>query len=297
MQTVVTLVGKQALDAALTARAADAVPRGHAFLGETELGPGAADLFFDGRVENCKDVAALVRRALDGAPIDVVVQPVASRRKTLLVADMDSTMIEQECIDEIADYIGKRAEVSAITERAMRGELDFEAALIERVAMLKGLPEAALQEVYDKRITFTAGGRALIKVMSVLGGAKTALVSGGFTFFTGRVARALGFDHHEANELMIENGRLTGEVARPIRGRAAKQEGLLRFAKRYGVPRALTLAVGDGANDLALLAAAGTGVAYCAKPAVAAAADVRIEHSDLHALIYMQGYQIAQWPR
>ena len=220
--------------------------------------------------------------------LDINILPVASRRKKLLIADMDSTIIEQECIDELAEYAGKRAEISAITERAMRGELDFEGALKERVAMLKGLPESVLAETFEKRITLTPGALTLVKTMNAMG-AMTALVSGGFTFFTARVAKKTGFQVNQANTLLIENGKLTGEVAMPILGRAAKQEALERLAAEKSIDLADTMAVGDGANDLSMLGRSGLGVAFRAKPAVAQAAHARIDHGDLTALLYLQG--------
>lgn len=248
----------------------------------------AVDLFLKGPVTGLSNLAEDIRDALAGAPIDVVVQPAEGRRKKLLVADMDSTIIEQECIDELADFAGKRAEISAITERAMRGELDFEGALLERVAMLKGLPETVLAETYEKHITLTPGARTLVQTMNKLGG-KCALVSGGFTFFTERVAATAGFAFNEANRLVIENGVLTGDVKRPIRGREAKEAALVRLAGELGLTLDETMAVGDGANDLAMLARAGAGVAFHAKPAVAESADIRIDHGDLTALLYIQG--------
>lgn len=235
-----------------------------------------------------------IQEALRNRQIDVIVQPAANRKKRLLVADMDSTIIGQECIDELADFAGKRAEISEITGRAMRGELDFEGALIERVSMLKGLPASVLEEAYAKKITLNPGARTLVKTMQKFGG-KCALVSGGFTFFTARVAAAAGFDAHEANELLIENGALTGDVARPIKGREAKEKALIRLAGDYGFDLSETLAIGDGANDLAMLARAGLGVAYHAKPAVAAAAHARIDHGDLTALLYLQGIPQAEF--
>ena len=220
--------------------------------------------------------------------LDVNILKAANRRKKLLIADMDSTIIQQECIDEIAEYAGKRAEISAITERAMRGELDFEGALKERVAMLKGLPESVLQETFDKRIVLTPGALTLVKTMNRMG-AMTALVSGGFTFFTSRVAAETGFQYNQANTLLAADGALTGEVAMPILGRAAKQEALERLAKEKHIDLADTMAVGDGANDLSMLGRSGLGVAFHAKPAVAEAAHARIGHGDLTALLYLQG--------
>lgn len=244
-----------------------------------------------------KTLDSAIRARLNGAPIDVIVQPAEGRRKKLFVADMDSTIIEQECIDELADFAGKRAEISAITERAMRGELDFEGALIERVAMLKGLPETVLAETFEKHITLTPGARTLVRTMKKLGG-DCALVSGGFTYFTQRVAVAAGFDFNEANELIVENGRLSGDVRRPIRGREAKENALLRLAGELGLSLDETMAAGDGANDLAMLSRAGIGVAFHAKPAVAASADARIDHCDLTALLYLQGIpwtEFSEW--
>lgn len=260
------------------------------FVSNTLHPRAAVDILIEEPVSGHRKLAEKIRIALEGARVDVVVQPAQNRRKRLFVADMDSTIIEQECIDELADFAGKRAEIAAITERAMRGELDFEAALIERVAMLKGLPESALAEAAEKRITLTPGAETLVRIMKKHG-AVTALVSGGFTFFTARVAARAGFDTHEANTLIVENGRLTGEVASPIKGRAAKEEALVRLAQEHGVSLTETLAVGDGANDLSMLARAGLGVAFRAKPAVAEAASARIDHGDLTALLYLQGYR------
>ncbi len=228
------------------------------------------------------------------APIDIIVQPAAHRRKRLLVADMDSTIIGQECIDELADFAGLKTEISAITERAMRGELDFDAALKERVGMLKGLSESVLDECFRTRIRLNPGAETLIRTMNK-SGATTVLVSGGFTYFVERIARLAGFQHFQANELIIENGALTGNVRLPVLGREAKAAALRQFAAHFAIPLADTLAVGDGANDLAMIAAAGLGVAYRAKPAVAAAADASIRHGDLTALLYAQGVRAADF--
>ena len=221
--------------------------------------------------------------------LDLIVQPAEGRRKKMLLADMDSTMIGQECIDELADMAGVGPRVAEITKRAMNGELDFEGALIERVGLLKGLPEAVIDKVLAERITFTPGGRELIATMKANGG-YAALVSGGFTAFTTAVARELGFDEHRANTLLAENGTLTGDVARPILGREAKIAALSEITARRGLSHADVMAVGDGANDLGMLHLAGAGVALHAKPSVAAQCDIRINHGDLTALLYIQGY-------
>jgi phosphoserine phosphatase len=238
--------------------------------------------------ERNDDMLAAVRAMLAETPVDLNIVARPHRRKRLLVADMDSTIIEQECIDEIADFAGRRAEISAITERAMLGELSFEAALTERVAMLKGLDVSALEETYAKHITLMPGARTLVQTMNKFG-AVTALVSGGFTFFTERIAKAVGFKSAQANALLIEDSVLTGQVRRPILGRAAKQNALLRLAGQNHLRMEETLAVGDGANDLSMLERAGLGVAFRAKPAVAEAAAARIHHGDLTALLYLQG--------
>ncbi|MEY8841255.1 phosphoserine phosphatase SerB, partial [Cribrihabitans sp. XS_ASV171] len=230
-----------------------------------------------------------VWRELQGMNVDLVVQPAANRRKGMLLADMDSTMIRQECIDELAEEAGVGDRVREITARAMRGELDFEGSLLERVALLEGLEAAVIDRVIDTRIELMPGARTLIDTMHAQG-AHAALVSGGFTAFTHRVAALLNFDEHHANELVIENGRLTGDVTRPILGREAKVEALERISARLGLTEDDVIAVGDGANDLGMLHRAGTGVALHAKPAVAAQCDVRINHGDLTALLYLQGY-------
>ena len=224
----------------------------------------------------------------------MVVQPLAARRKRLFVADMDSTMIGQECIDELADYAGLKAHVAAITERAMRGEIAFEPALRERVALLKGLPVAVVDEVIEKRITLTPGGRTLVATMRRDGGIR-CLVSGGFTLFTGRIAAMIGFDEHRGNTLIVEDGKLAGRVDEPILGREAKLATLVELRERLKLAPAETLAAGDGANDLAMIEAAGLGVAYHAKPTVADAAHARIDHGDLTALLYLQGYARAEF--
>jgi phosphoserine phosphatase len=223
-------------------------------------------------------------------PIDIVVQPVGFRRKKLFLADMDSTMIGQECIDELADLVGMKAHVAAITERAMRGEIEFEPALRERVALLKDLPASVVDEVLAKRITLTPGGRELVATMRAHG-AYTCLVSGGFTLFTSAVAAKLGFQENRANELVVRDSKFTGEVKEPILGRAAKLATLVDLMESFDLDDIDSVVVGDGANDLAMIQAAGLGVAYHAKPAVAAAAAARIDHGDLTALLYAQGYR------
>ncbi len=226
---------------------------------------------------------------VQGLGVDLAVQATEGRRKRMLLADMDSTMIQQECIDELAEVAGVGDHVRAITARAMNGELDFEAALLERMALLKGLPEAVISDVLQTRITHAPGGRILIATMRG-NGAHTALVSGGFTAFTGPVAAALGFDEDRANVLTIADGVLTGDVARPILGRQAKIDALDEISARLGIAAADVMAVGDGANDLGMLGRAGAGVALHAKPSVAAQCDLRINHGDLTALLYLQGY-------
>ena len=230
-----------------------------------------------------------IRHALAGEPVDLFLQFAATRRKRLLLADMDSTMIGQECIDELADFVGQKAKVSAITERAMRGEIAFEPALRERVALLAGLAAGIVEQVLAERITLTPGGRTLVATMRAHGG-HTALVSGGFTVFTGPIAAMIGFDENHGNVLELDGAAFRGTVREPILGREAKLANLKRLRTEKGLAESETLAIGDGANDLDMLREAGLGVAFHAKPAVAAAAHARVDHGDLTALLYAQGY-------
>lgn len=255
-----------------------------------DLGPLAADfLVEDG------DPSAL-KADLANLPVDVAVQPVANRRKRLLIADMDSTIINVECLDELADFAGVKEQVSEITERAMRGELAFEGALRERVGMLKGLGVEALQSCYDQRVRLNPGAEILVRTMAKHG-ARCALVSGGFTFFTSRVAEAAGFHLNRANTLIALDGVLTGQVGDPILGKEAKLAALNAETAALGLTPADALAVGDGANDLAMIEAAGLGVAYRAKPIVAAQADAKVDHTDLTTLLYFQGYRTEEFHR
>ncbi|MFQ5562113.1 MAG: phosphoserine phosphatase SerB [Parvularculaceae bacterium] len=277
---------RAALEPSLVERARAAVKGGP---GRVLADGVACDIALDaGGGEDAAGLLECARNAVGGAPVDVNILAGDDRRKRLLIADMDSTIIGQECLDELAEFANLRQRVSAITERAMRGELDFDAALRERVAMLKGVPETALEETFRNRITLTPGARTLVQTMNAAG-ATTLLVSGGFTFFTARVAAAAGFKRHQANTLLIENGALAGKVEEPVLGRAAKQDALLRAAAEAGLSLEETLAVGDGANDLSMLARAGLGVAFHAKAAVAETARARIDHGDLTALLYLQG--------
>jgi len=233
--------------------------------------------------------AAAIAEDTRMAGFDLVIQPTLGRRKAVLLADMDSTMIEQECIDELADLAGVGPRVAEITARAMNGELNFHEALIERVALLAGLNEKVIQQVLNERITIAPGGRTLIATMRAQG-AYCALVSGGFTAFTAPLAEELGFNEHRANSLLADDGVLTGHVGLPILGREAKIEALEEITAQHGLTPADAMAVGDGANDLGMIQLAGTGVALHAKPVVAAQAGVRIDHGDLTALLYLQGY-------
>jgi phosphoserine phosphatase len=290
---VATLIARPGDRAALSAAAAEvgrAVPGGRAVeLARDE----AADIFFASG-----DDLAVIRRRLRATvaalPVDIVVQPTDGRKKKLLVADMDSTIIGQECLDELADFAGIKPQIAAITERAMRGDIAFEPALRERVALLKGLPAETIDTVIAERITLTPGARTLVATMRAAG-ARTILVSGGFTRFTDAVARMARFEDNQANELVIENGRLAGTVREPILGRTAKLAALEDAILRFGLSAEETMAVGDGANDLSMIERAGLGVAYHAKPKVAEAAAARVDHGDLTAMLYAQGYRKAEF--
>ena len=288
MPYVLTLVAQREaapLSAALVARVREAV-RGDA---ATLLSPGeAAELAMPDEPD-----AAVVRAALEGAPVDAIATPAAQRRKRLLVADMDSTIVTGETLDELADFAGLKDRIAAITARAMNGELDFKAALRVRVAMLAGLPIAALEQTWQ-RVRLTAGARELVATMRAHG-ALTALVSGGFSFFTLRVATLCGFDLHRSNVLLDDGAVLTGLVAEPILDRDTKLALLTSLAAERGLAPSATLAVGDGANDLDMLRAAGLGVAFRAKPIVAAAARARVDHADLRALLFAQGYRATEF--
>jgi len=287
---VATLVASDRLGQGDIAQAADRLrdagcqPGDVAWLDEAK----AADIFF------ALDLVA-ARAALNGLgeKVDVIVQPVATREKQLLIADMDSTMITVECIDELADYAGIKPQIAEITERAMRGELDFEGALHGRVALLKGLPDSAIDQCREERVVIMGGAKALVRTMKARG-ARTLLVSGGFTRFTGPVAAEIGFDANVANMLEIVDGALLGTVTTPIVD-AARKRTELEAAIAGGIDRALTLAVGDGANDIPMIQGAGLGVAYHAKPVTRAAAAAEIIHGDLSVLLYAQGIPSALW--
>ena len=289
---IATLIAKQRLAGGDISEAEDALrsagiePMGRSWIEDDK----ACDLLFSAD-------PALARTALEArGEIDVIVQGEAGRRKKLLVADMDSTMITVECIDELADYAGLKPQVAEITERAMRGELEFEAALRARVALLAGLDEAMIDRCRSERVRLTAGAGALVRTMR-RDGALTILVSGGFTRFAEPVGAEIGFERVIANRLLGADGRLDGTVADPIVGAGTKRATLLDALAERGLDAADALAVGDGANDIPMIEAAGLGIAYRAKPAAAAAADGRIEHGDLTALLYAQGYARAEWAR
>jgi phosphoserine phosphatase len=288
MTHVATFIAPDKLAATAVDAAGSLLPRAEA---PVWLATGvAADVPFspDSPIDQ-RALAARLREAV-GPGIDVVVQPALGRRKKLFLADMDSTMIAQECIDELAGYVGLKEHVAKITERAMRGETAFEPALRERVALLKGLPVSVVDEVIEKHITLSPGARTLVATMRAHG-ARTCLVSGGFTLFTTRIAAMIGFDETHANRLTIDADRFAGTVEEPIFGRASKLETLRQMRTQLGLAREDTLVAGDGANDLDMILEAGLGVAYHAKPKVAEAAAARIDHADLTALLYAQGYR------
>lgn len=304
MSLVITIVSPPesgALGDALLADVARALSRlTGAAVSTAILAPGAAvDLLVEADPALIPALDADIRTILGTAPVDVLVQKQDGRRKRLLIADMDSTLIGQECIDELAAAAGKKEVIAAITERAMRGELEFEGALRERAAMLAGLPEGVIATVLRDVITLTPGARTLVATMRSHG-AYCALVSGGFTAFTAQIAAMLGMNEHRANTLEIVDGFLSGRVGEPILGRAAKRERLQHLLDELSLGADEAIAVGDGANDLAMIELAGLGVAFRAKPAVAAAADARVDHGDLTALLYFQGYRreefVPQWP-
>jgi len=251
----------------------------------------AADIPFSAGERPLREIADEIRAALGSAPVDVIVQPMANRRKKLFLADMDSTMIRQECIDELAGEVGKKKHVAEITERAMRGEIAFEPALRERVALLKGLHPDTIRKVISKRITMSPGARILVQTLRQHG-VHTVLVSGGFTAFTSVIGEQIGFHENHANVLLLgQDGRLAGLVQEPILGKDAKLATLIAKRDALQLTESDTIAVGDGANDLDMIRAAGLGLAYHAKPAVAAAAAACIDHGDLTALLYAHGYR------
>jgi phosphoserine phosphatase len=294
MPHILTLIAAPGgLDPSLLARARAAL----AGIGAT---PGAPDWLAEGEAVDlpfddapAELAAAAARTALGEAPVDAIALPAEGRRKRLLVADMDSTIVTSETLDELAAYAGLKDRIAAITRRSMNGELDFAQALHERVGLLRGLEVAALEATWAQT-EMMPGAAALVATMRAHG-AVCCLASGGFTFFTGRVAERLGFDHHVSNTLLIENGKLSGKVAEPVFDRNAKLATLTRLATENALPMAATLAVGDGANDLDMIGAAGLGIAYHAKPIVAAAARARVDHNDLLALLFAQGYRRAEF--
>ncbi len=299
MKTILTLVSnppEKGLTAKLAATVRDALrdAGGQALAADWLCSQVALDIGFEGLGEVEAEVIA--RACLGEVPVDLVAQSTTHRRKKLLIADMDSTMITVECLDELADFAGKKDVISAITARAMAGELDFEEALRKRVAMLEGLEESALAATLTDRIELMPGAIELVRTMNA-NGALSILVSGGFTYFTARIADAIGFTEHRGNTLLIANGKLTGEVDTPILGRDAKRVSLNAARKRLAIEADQTMAVGDGANDLDMLSAAGLGVAYHARPVVAEVAQARVDHGDLTTLLYFQGYRHSEFVR
>ncbi|WP_439143749.1 phosphoserine phosphatase SerB [Planktotalea sp.] len=290
MTQIATLIGARGADS-VTLELVDSLRNAWGGGDAVWLSPlTAAEFPMDSMPDNRWDVWSDLQRL----GVDLIVQQGAGRRKKMLLADMDSTMIQQECIDELADEAGVGARVAAITAAAMNGELDFDGALRERVGLLKGLPESVIADVLEKRITLMPGGAELLATMKAHG-AYAALVSGGFTAFTGAIAAKLGFDENRANTLLEKDGFLTGEVGMPILGKQAKVDALEEITARLGLSEHDVLAVGDGANDLGMLKRAGTGVALHAKPSVAAECDVRVNFGDLTALLYLQGYSLDEF--
>jgi phosphoserine phosphatase len=287
MRLVVTLIAAEREQASLPRHAAAAAAALPIATEPVRLGPEACELVLE--AQNAAAVEARVRAALCGAAVDVLVQRAANRRKRLLVADLEATIIENEMLDELADLVGLYPRVAAITRRAMNGEIDFAAALEQRVALLAGAAEETLAAA-AARMRMTGGAAALVATMR-RNGAVTALVSGGFTIFAEAVASALGFDQLVANRLDVAGGYILGTVRPPIVTGETKRDTLLSLAAAHAIPREETLAVGDGANDLPMLQAAGLGVAFRAKPRVAAAAAFRLDHAELSALLYAQGYR------
>ena len=296
MDRVLTVIGDPAsstLDAALAEAAGAALAEAGARVGPPDwLDPGhACDLPFDGLAPGAAEAA--VRRRLGSASVDLAAQAAHDRRKGLLVADMESTIIGQELIDELAEAAGVGERVAEITARSMAGEIDFEASVLERVALLEGLPAAVLEAV-GARITLNPGARTLVRTLSAAG-TYTALVSGGFACFAEPVRQACGFDEARSNRLMVEAGRLTGAVAQPILGREAKRDALVELAARCGLPLEAACALGDGANDLAMVQAAGLGIAYRGKPVLRAAARFRVDHGSLTAVLFLQGFRRSEF--
>lgn len=295
MELVVTLIaapGKE-LDTGIVAEAAARLNGLGAETGRPDwLAEGlACDLGFDGLSADQADAA--VRMSLEGMPIDVVAQPAEGRRKKLLIADMDSTIVTSETLTDVADAAGKGEVIGAITDRVMRGELNFEDSLRERVAMLKGLSETALETAYQA-IEVSPGAETMVRTM-VASGATTALVSGGFTYFTSRIAERLGFHINMANDFIIEDGKLTGQVTEPVLGRTSKYDVLVKLATQHGLGLADTAAIGDGANDLEMIQAAGLGCAYRGKPILRDAARVKLDHADLTGLLFAQGFRAEEF--
>ncbi len=290
-QNVATLIATDTLAAGLVTDAQGMLAKaglGHAGLDWIEM-DRVVDIYFDGEVGIAKTALAPLTET-----IDIAVQPVKYRRKMLLISDMDSTMITIECIDELADYAGIKAEIAAVTERAMQGELDFVEALRSRVKLLAGLDYDVIQKCLDERATIMPGAQTLVRTMAGWG-AQTILISGGFTDFAQPIAAKIGFAEYYANELEFRNNALTGEVTGAIVDAAAKQERLKLSAEQLGLSLSETLAAGDGANDIPMIEAAGFGVAYHAKPKAAIAADFAVRHGDLTALLYAQGIKRDKW--